>query len=119
MVGSFPACCARAASGHAAAAPPSSVMNSRRLIRSPRRRAASTDSGKLDAERLGAFEVDDDFEFHGSLDREVGRRERPSKSCPRKTPSENNCAEQPSLDEPVATRLQRLRSLSEFRLPFG
>ena len=29
MVGSFPACCARAASGHAAAAPPSSVMNSR------------------------------------------------------------------------------------------
>ena len=30
MVGSFPACCARAASGHAAAAPPSSVMNSRR-----------------------------------------------------------------------------------------
>src|SRR6266571_9407087 len=30
--------------------------------------------GKLDTERLGAFEVDDDFEFHGSLDREVGRR---------------------------------------------
>src|SRR6516164_7755002 len=28
MVGSLPACCARAASGHAAAAPPSSVMNS-------------------------------------------------------------------------------------------
>jgi uncharacterized protein YchJ len=31
MVGSFPACCARAASGHAAAAPPMSVMNSRRF----------------------------------------------------------------------------------------
>jgi hypothetical protein len=31
MVGSFPACCARAASGHAAAAPPRSVMNSRRF----------------------------------------------------------------------------------------
>ena len=30
MVGSFPACCARAVSGHVAAAPPSSVMNSRR-----------------------------------------------------------------------------------------
>jgi hypothetical protein len=38
MVGTFPACCARAMSGHAAAAPPSSVMNSRRLTRSPRRR---------------------------------------------------------------------------------
>jgi hypothetical protein len=40
MVGSFPACCARAASGHEAAAPPSSVMKSRRFnwsncIRSP------------------------------------------------------------------------------------
>ena len=46
MVGSFPACCARAASGHAAAAPPSSVMNSRRFIRSPRRqwRAALAES---------------------------------------------------------------------------
>src|SRR5262249_38679355 len=32
MVGSFPTCCARAASGHVAAAPPSSVMNWRRLI---------------------------------------------------------------------------------------
>src|SRR5262245_24947929 len=31
MVGSLPACCARAASGHAAAAPPSSEMNWRRL----------------------------------------------------------------------------------------
>ena len=31
MVGSFAACCARAASGHAAAAPPRSVMNSRPL----------------------------------------------------------------------------------------
>ena len=31
MVGSLPACCARAASGHAAA-PPSCVMNSRRLM---------------------------------------------------------------------------------------
>jgi len=31
IVGSLPACCARAASGHAAAAPPSSVMKSRRL----------------------------------------------------------------------------------------
>jgi ABC transporter substrate binding protein len=37
MVGSLPACCARAASGHAAAAPPKSVMKSRRFIRSPRR----------------------------------------------------------------------------------
>src|SRR5262249_13482921 len=37
MVGSFVACCARAASGHAAA-PPSSVMKSRLFIRSPRRR---------------------------------------------------------------------------------
>src|SRR5258706_10256642 len=35
MVGSFPACCASAASGHAAAAPPNSVMKSRRLIASP------------------------------------------------------------------------------------
>jgi len=34
MVGSLPACCARAASGHVAAAPPSSVMNSRRLNQS-------------------------------------------------------------------------------------
>src|SRR6516162_10322933 len=32
MIGSFPACCARAASGHAAALP-MSVMNSRRIIR--------------------------------------------------------------------------------------
>jgi hypothetical protein len=39
MVGSFPDCCARAASGHAAA-PLSSVMNARPLTRSPRRRAA-------------------------------------------------------------------------------
>ena len=39
IVGSFPACCARAASGHAAAAP-IVAMNSRRfIIRSPRRRA--------------------------------------------------------------------------------
>ena len=45
MVGSLAACCARAASGHAAAAPPSSVMNSRRLIRSPRRRGASSVGG--------------------------------------------------------------------------
>src|SRR6516162_7950870 len=39
ITGSFPACCAPAASGHVAAAPPSSVMKSRRfmLIRSPRR----------------------------------------------------------------------------------
>src|SRR5258706_14920829 len=35
MVGSFPACCASAASGHAAVAPPNSVMKSRRLIASP------------------------------------------------------------------------------------
>jgi hypothetical protein len=40
IVGSFPVCCARAASGHAAAAPPSSVTNSRLFTRSPRRRAA-------------------------------------------------------------------------------
>src|SRR6516162_1055936 len=42
-VGTFPACCARAATGQAAAAPPSSNMNSRRfnlaIIRSPRRRS--------------------------------------------------------------------------------
>src|SRR5262249_6903348 len=38
IVGSLPACCARAASGHTAA-PPSSAMNSRRFTRSPRRRA--------------------------------------------------------------------------------
>jgi hypothetical protein len=31
IVGSFPSCCARAASGHAAAAPPSSVMKPRRF----------------------------------------------------------------------------------------
>jgi len=37
MVGSFPGCCARAASGHAATAPPISVMNSRLFTRSPRR----------------------------------------------------------------------------------
>src|SRR5262245_16508642 len=37
MVGSFPACCARAVSGHVAA-PPSSAMNSRLFTRSPRRR---------------------------------------------------------------------------------
>ena len=30
--------------------------------------------GKLDTEPLGAFEIDDHFEFHGPLDREVGRR---------------------------------------------
>ena len=29
IIGSLPACCARATSGHSAAAPPSSVMNSR------------------------------------------------------------------------------------------
>ena len=40
MVGSFPGCCARAASGHAAAAPPSSVMNSRRLMLLPSGRGA-------------------------------------------------------------------------------
>jgi hypothetical protein len=34
IVGSFPACCALAASGHAAA-PPTSVMNSRRLTDCP------------------------------------------------------------------------------------
>src|SRR5262245_39394884 len=34
IVGSFPACCARAASGHAAAAPPSKAMNLRRLTSS-------------------------------------------------------------------------------------
>ena len=33
LVGSFPACCARAASGQAAAAPPRSLMNCRRLMR--------------------------------------------------------------------------------------
>jgi hypothetical protein len=33
MVGSFPGCCARAASGHAAATPPSSVMNSRQFLK--------------------------------------------------------------------------------------
>ncbi len=38
MVGSLPACCARAASGHAAAAPPRTVMKSRRFIGSPRGR---------------------------------------------------------------------------------
>ena len=38
IVGSLPACCARAASGQEAATPPSSVMNSRRLIQSPRLR---------------------------------------------------------------------------------
>jgi hypothetical protein len=32
MVGSFPACCARAASGHMAAAPPKMLMKSRRLM---------------------------------------------------------------------------------------
>jgi len=32
MVGSFPGCCARAASGHAIAVPPSSIMNLRRFI---------------------------------------------------------------------------------------
>src|SRR5215831_6298949 len=39
IMGSFPGCCARAASGQATAAPPRSDMNSRRFIRSPRRRA--------------------------------------------------------------------------------
>jgi len=38
MVGTSPACCARAANGYAAA-PPRSVMKSRRFIRSHRRRA--------------------------------------------------------------------------------
>jgi hypothetical protein len=43
MVGSFPVCCARAASGHEATAPPSKVTNSRRpVIRSPRRRGRAT-----------------------------------------------------------------------------
>jgi hypothetical protein len=31
--------------------------------------------GKLDTEGLGALEVDDGFEFHGPLDREVSRRD--------------------------------------------
>ena len=35
MIGSFPTCCARAASGHIAAAPPISVMNSRRFMGAP------------------------------------------------------------------------------------
>src|SRR5262245_32179370 len=34
IVGSFPGCCARAASGHVAAAPPRRVMNSRRFTAS-------------------------------------------------------------------------------------
>ena len=34
IVGSFTACCARAASGHVAAVPPSSEMNWRRLMSS-------------------------------------------------------------------------------------
>src|SRR5262249_45556432 len=38
IVGSFPGCCARAASGHAAAAPSSDMKSRRLLIRSPRRR---------------------------------------------------------------------------------
>src|SRR5262245_29976228 len=87
MVGTFPACCARAASGHAAAAPPSSVMNARRfmfaLIRAPRstpiretehygtcrRRAASfrLDAGELDD--LGPF-----LGFFGNEFGEVGSR---------------------------------------------
>src|SRR5262249_50884267 len=99
MVGSFPACCARAASGHAAAAPPSSVMNSRLLPRnSIRKRFGINDlpvssilvrsahgnsfdhlvgAGKqrrwdFEAERLCRLAVDDQIEFAGLHHRQVG-----------------------------------------------
>ena len=65
MIGSLPACCARATSGHAAATPPSSVMNSRRLtfafIRSPRRRGRAA-LGDFEAEHPGSLYVDDELD---------------------------------------------------------
>ena len=73
MIGSFPGCCARAASGHAAAAPPSSVMNSRRLHSITSSARASSEGGTSIPERLGCLEVDDKFVFGRRLHRQVGR----------------------------------------------
>ena len=67
------ACCARAASGHAAAAPPSSVMNSRRLIRSPRRRGASSVGGTVRPSALAVLRLMTSSNLVGLLDRQVGR----------------------------------------------
>ena len=73
MVGSLPACCARAASGHAAAAPPSKrdeLAPSHSITSSAR---ASSVGGIVEAERLGGRQVDDQIELGRLLDREVGR----------------------------------------------
>ena len=61
-------CCAPAKQPHA---PPISVMNSRRLFdhlvgaREQRR-------GHFEAERLGSLEIDDQLDFRGLHDRQVG-----------------------------------------------
>jgi hypothetical protein len=66
MVGSFPACCARAASGHATT-PPSSVMNSRRftfaVIRSPRRRAAEIEVDNSTPNHLNIHVLERDYDI--------------------------------------------------------
>ena len=46
-------------------------MNSRRFIQSPRRRGRATRRDG-EAERLGGLEIDDQFDFRGLLDRQVG-----------------------------------------------
>ena len=73
MVGSFPGCCARAASGHAVAAPPSSVMNARRShsITSSARSEQFVRHGKT--EHPGGREVDDQLEVSRLHDRQIGR----------------------------------------------
>src|SRR5262249_10916423 len=55
MVGTFPGCCAVAASGHAAAAPPSSVMTLRRFIQSPRRRGRATSDERCESLKINMF----------------------------------------------------------------
>jgi hypothetical protein len=74
MVGSFPACCARAASGHTTAAPPSSVVNSRRFnlnVRSP----VGAQQGRRGHRRRGLrrVEIDHESKFGRSLNRKTGR----------------------------------------------
>ena len=64
--------CALAAKGQAAAAPPRSVMNSRRRHSITSSARPSSESGTVEAERLGGLEVDDQLDFRGLLDRQIG-----------------------------------------------